>query len=110
MIETQDAPGVWICWECRDYNLTEEPNCVYCGRSMYSFHQWLHAVDFHLADRDETRDKLPYQLWQWWEMWDHNIEPGDAVNAALLLLPSETKPWPEHAAYAPKYLPTQTTV
>jgi hypothetical protein len=66
---------------------------------MHGFTQWLHAVDAALADCEVSRDELPYMLWQWWEMFDHNIEPGDAVNAALLLRPSEIKPWPEHAVY-----------
>jgi hypothetical protein len=99
MIETKEAPtgvAVWICMDCRDYNLDTDTNCVYCGKPMDSFTRWLYAVDAELADRDESRDDLPYQLWQWWEMFDHNIEPGDAANAALLLRPSETKPWPAH--------------
>ena len=113
MTQTKEAPagvGVWICMDCVEYNLTDDTNCVYCGISMHSFNQWLHKVDTELADSYESRDNLPYQLWQWWEMFDHNIEPGHAVSAALLLRPSETKPWPEHAAYTPKYLPTYTAV
>ena len=113
MTQTKQAPagvGVWICMDCVEYNLTDDTNCVYCGISMHGFSQWLHAVDFHLADCEESRDNLPYQLWQWWEMWDHNIDPVAAANAALLLRPSETKPWPEHAAYTPRYFPKYATV
>lgn len=113
MTQTQEAPagvGVWICMDCVEYNLTDDTNCVYCGISMHSFSQWLHAVDFHLADQSSSRDKLPYQLHQWWDIWDANVEPDDAVTTALLFQPSETKPWPEHAAYTPRYFPKYATV
>lgn len=98
--------GTWICWECRDYNLDTAFTCAYCGLRQDSFSQWLHAVDVALRDSDTSRDKLPYQLHQWWDIWDASVEPHDAVTTALLFQPGANKPWPEHAAYTPKYLPT----
>lgn len=64
------------------------------------FDLWLEAVDYELKDRDEARAKLPYQLHQWWELWDHSLTPEDAVIAALMLLPGANAPWPAPAAYS----------
>lgn len=63
------------------------------------FTAWLEAVDYELADIDESRETFPYQLHQWWDMWDHGIEPTDAVSAALILLPGSNAPEPAHPAY-----------
>lgn len=64
-----------------------------------TFQQWLAAVDEALADVYETRDKLPYQLHQWWELWDHVVSPDNAATAAILLAPGCNAPRPDHAAY-----------
>jgi len=88
----------WICVECRDYVGGENRRCVYCGIER-DFSGWLWQVDFDLLESDISRCDLPYQLHQWWDMWDANLDPEDAVIAATILAPSETKPWPEHAVY-----------
>lgn len=64
------------------------------------FDTWLAAVDAHLADIDENRARMPFQLHQWWELWDHCMTPQDAANAAWLLRPGMNAPWPAHAAYS----------
>lgn len=69
---------------------------------MNEFAQWLADVDAHLDDCATDRDTLPYQLHQWWDIWDHMVSPEDAANAALILLPKMNKPWPAHAAYSTK--------
>lgn len=89
----------WICPQCRDYNLGEHAYCAYCGQSA-EFLFWLAAVDTHLAELGEgPRDSMPYKLHQWWELHDHCMSPEDAANAARLLSPAQTVPWPEHLAY-----------
>ena len=94
----------WICPECRDYNCGDQTRCAYCGQSA-EFLAWLTAVDTELADRDETRDSLPYRLDQWWDMWDCCVAPDDAVTAALILRADNfpASLLPAHAAYVNRY-------
>lgn len=94
----------WICPECRDYNCGEDTRCAYCGQSAEFLH-WLTAVDEYLADEDKTRADLPYRLDQWWDMWDHCINPETAVSAAFILLADNFPAHllPAHAAYTPRY-------
>lgn len=63
------------------------------------FEAWLADVDYQLEQSDDARENLPYQLHQWWDMWDHGIEPQDAVSAAYILVPERNTPEPEHPAY-----------
>ena len=91
----------WICVDCRDYNNGEDNRCVYCG-IWQEFSDWLWQVDLRLAERLEitSRADLPYLPHQWWELWDHCVDPETAVITAILLSPAETKPWPEHVYYS----------
>lgn len=66
------------------------------------FLNWLEEVDQILANNDMSRDKLPYYAHQWWELWDHDLDPSSAVVSALLLCPDMTLPWPDHYIYSRK--------
>ena len=97
MVNSGSLP-TWICVECKDYVGGENRRCWFCGIDQ-EFSGWLWQVDWKLQDSDISRADLPYHLHQWWDMWDANVDPGDAFIAAMILAPSETKPWPEHAVY-----------
>ena len=63
------------------------------------FEAWLAELDYELEQCEDSRDNLPYLLHQWWDMWDHGIEPEDAASAAFILLPGRNVPEPAHPAY-----------
>ena len=70
---------------------------------MLNFKTWMREVETILEDSDESFNSMNYQYHQWWELWDHQVSPQDAANAAMILHPGENQPQTNHAAYLPKY-------